>query len=146
MEKQIKVLYIRFELGRIFFMKYKEVIVIGILALLTIFLGIKLIIDDFHFIDGIMIIPSIALPIAFILHLVGIVLQSTLKTKYIYLLSFVVYAVGVVVLTEMSNPNELLDGISGFILIFILYPSFICHVSIVIYYIYTRKKIFSAEY
>lgn len=136
----------RIKLGRIFFMKHKGVVVIGIIALVIIFLGIRLIVSDFHFIDGIMIIPSIALPIAFVLHLIGIVLQNTIKIKYIYLLTFLAYVVGVLFLVEMNNLNDLLDGVSGFILLFILYPSFICHVSIVIYYIYAEKKIFSAEY
>lgn len=84
-------------------MKHKEVAIIAVIALVIIFLGIRLVIHDFHFIDGIMIIPAIALPIAFVLHLLGIVLQNLLKIKYIYLITFIVYATGFLILVEMNS-------------------------------------------
>lgn len=127
-------------------MKNKGVIIIGIMSLLVIFEGIRLVIKDFHFIDGIMIIPLIALPITLLLHLIGIVIQNMLKVKYLYLIVFLVYVVGVLIVLNMSDIDNLFDGVSGFILLFILYPSFICHVSIVIHYVYTKKTIFSADY
>lgn len=127
-------------------MKYKEAVIIGIIALLIIYFGIKIEIDDFNFIDGILIIPALALPIAFLMHLLGIVMQNTLKIKYSYLISFVAYVIGLLVIVQVNTQNEIFDGVLGFILLFILYPSFIFHLSIVIYYVCTKKRIFSADY
>lgn len=122
-------------------MKNKEIIIIGLITLLIIFLGIKLVIKDFSFIDGIMIIPIIALQIALLLHLLGVVVQKLLKVKYTYLTIFLVYILGVFIVLDMSDFSDVFDGVSGFLLLFVLYPSFICHVSIVIYYIYFKKNI-----
>ncbi len=121
-------------------MKNKGFVILGLISILVIFLGIKLVINDFYFIDGLMIIPMIALPISLILHYLGVVIQKTLKVKYTYLITFLVYILGVSIVIGVNNFNDIFDGGSGFILLFILYPSFICHLSIVAYYIYFKKN------
>jgi hypothetical protein len=87
-----------------------------------------------------MITAVIALPISIAFHFLGVLVEKLSKFKNKYFLVFLLYIVGVIIILNMSDYNNVFEGLSGFALLSVLYPSFVCHLSIAIYCKLFMKK------